>query len=300
MGKVISFENMKGGVGKTTLVYLFLASFQKFVRNDIKILAVDLDPQANLTSIIIPPKFQQYLDQINNSLFFEGKTEFKSHIYSSKLNGVDLVPSYIDLALVENEMRSDPLWPLRLKGGIDEIKAVYDLIIVDCPPNIGPMTINAIVASDDILVPVTPDTMAMVGYTRIKTSVQKVHKLNQNVKVSALIVNMVDRRYNAHNAFIELLQHNKDLPRIIGPITRRAAIFRIVELGKTISEELFAVDSNFHIELEELVNAVLDIGQVGGQLPPPEEVNCPPARMGGGLKGLVVDQPEGLIRKTRR
>ncbi|MEM4203259.1 MAG: AAA family ATPase [Candidatus Methanomethylicaceae archaeon] len=264
MGTVIAFANMKGGVGKTALTYVLVASAKKLLRLTDRILTVDLDPQANLTSILLPPTTANYIQDINIAKFFEEKASFQSRIHATKIQDVEIAPSYIDLAIVENEMRTDPLWPLKLKNALDGVKQNYDLIVLDCPPNIGPLTVNGLVAADHVFVPVTPDSMAMVGFTRIKDTIDRIKILNPNIKLSGIIPNMIDRRYASHNAYVEFIRRTDTLPKMIGPVTRRAAILRLVEFGKQLSEEIADGDPELKNELISFTTSILEIVKAGG------------------------------------
>lgn len=263
MGRVVAFANMKGGVGKTTCVYLFATGVNKLFNINCRVLVVDLDPQANLTLCLVSQTMKMYLEQLNISYYFADRGTLDKYLFNSKVPNVDIIPSFIDLALVESRLHTDPLWPLKLKTGLDSIREHYDIILVDCPPNIGSLTVNGIVAADDVLVPVTPDTLAMRGFSRIRDTVQKIRLLNQDTRLSGIVINMLDRRYNSHITFMEMIKRNADnLPRVIGPITRRAAIARALEGSRYFTRESSESEQEGKNEVARFIRAVLEIARV--------------------------------------
>ena len=184
MGKILSISNHKGGVGKTTSAINIGAGLNKLGK---KVLLIDLDPQANLS---------QSLGLINQEKTIYGalKGDYKLEPITV-IEGLDVIPSTLDLSGAEIELSSEPGREYILKELIDVVKSNYDFIIIDSPPSLGLLTINAFTAADEIIIPLQAQFLAMQGLAKLVEVVEKIKsRLNKGLKVGGVFITQYDGR----------------------------------------------------------------------------------------------------------
>lgn len=197
MGKIISIANQKGGVGKTTTAINLSTVLAK--RNK-KTLLIDTDPQGNATSGVGVDKDSE--KSIYNVLIEE--TRIKEVIVKTNIKNLDICPSNINLAGAEVELVSMMSREMRLKEKLDEIKDNYDYIIIDCPPSLGLITLNAFTASDSVLIPVQCEYYALEGLGQLLNTIKLVKKhLNKNLEVEGALLTMFDTRTNLSKQVVD-------------------------------------------------------------------------------------------------
>ena len=205
MGKIIAVVNQKGGVGKTTTSVNLSTAIAKKGK---KVLLIDEDPQGNATSGIgISKKLPKSIyDVIIND------TEIEETIVETSIKNLDLCPSNINLAGAEVELVSIEKRERRLKEKIQKIKDDYHYIIIDCPPSLGLLTINALTAADSILIPIQCEYYALEGVGQLMNTVNLVKKqLNKDLYVEGVVLTMHDARTNLSNQVIaEVRKYFKD------------------------------------------------------------------------------------------
>ena len=223
MGKVISLVNQKGGVGKTTTSINLSASLSLEGK---KVLLVDLDPQGNATTGVGFNK-----GDIDQSIYevFNGVVGINDIVLHTKFRDLDLLPSSLQLAGIDIELikkgRDDPNFQktYQLKKSLDLIKNNYDYVIIDCPPSLGLITTNALVASDSVIIPVQCEFFALEGITQLLNAIMLTKKqLNPNLKLEGVLLTMFDSRANLSIEVIEEIRsYFKDkvyttlIPRLI-------------------------------------------------------------------------------------
>ena len=197
MGKVISVANQKGGVGKTTTAVNLSTILAKKGK---KVLMIDTDPQGNGTSGLGVSK------DVNFSVYdvIVNDVEIENTIQQTMIKNLDLCPSNINLAGAEVELVSMMSREYRLKEKIDNQKDKYDYIIIDCPPSLGLLTLNAFTASDSVLIPVQCEYYALEGLGQLINTIDLVKKhLNKDLEIEGALLTMFDIRTNLSNQVVK-------------------------------------------------------------------------------------------------
>lgn len=191
MGKIVAFANQKGGVGKTTTC-VNLASYVAAMGK--KVLVVDLDPQGSATSGLGIDKTKD-LKTIYDLI--SGDTAIDEVIKPTKLEGLDVIPSTVDLAGAEIEMVHMPQREKIVKGILDNVKEKYDFIMIDCPPSLGLITVNALTACNSVIIPMLCEYYSLIGITQLMNTIRliKFH-LNPTIDVEGVVMTMKDNRSN--------------------------------------------------------------------------------------------------------
>ena len=223
MGKIISIANQKGGVGKTTTSVSLSAILAKKGK---KILMIDMDPQGNGTSglgIDKIVKFSVY-DVIIDDV------EIENTIKKTEIENLDVCPSNINLAGAEVELVDMEEREQRLKSKLDKIKEKYDYIIIDCPPSLGLVTLNAFTASDSVLIPVQCEYYALEGLGQLINTINLVKKhLNKSLYIEGALLTMYDARTNLSNQVV------KEVKRYFEDKVYKVVIPRNVKLSEAPS-----------------------------------------------------------------
>lgn len=196
MGKIIAISNHKGGVGKTTTTVNLGAGL---ANNKKKILLVDIDPQANLT--------QCYGITKPESTIYEALKGI-SDLKLIKINKyLDIAASSLDLAGAEMELSSEAGREYLLEEILTPLKNDYDYILIDCPPSLGLLTLNAFTCADEVIIPIQAHFLAIKGLTKIIEVINKIRRrINKNLKITGVIITLYDRRKILHRDIEETIK----------------------------------------------------------------------------------------------
>ncbi len=197
--KTIAFTNQKGGVGKTTSTVNVGAGL---CRQGKKVLLVDLDPQANLTYSL-----RLSSNRLEHSVYnvLKGEVEPDEAIISH--NGFDIMPSSIDLSGAEMEFANEPARETLLKNTMHKFSKDYDYILIDCPPNLGLLTLNAFTAVKEIFIVLQSEYLALHGLSKLMDVIQVVkERLNPDIEITGIICTLFDNRKNLNKEVVDHIQ----------------------------------------------------------------------------------------------
>lgn len=247
---VIVIANQKGGVGKTTTAINLSAACAMQGK---KVLLIDLDPQSNSSLSFIDPA------SVNGGayeLFTELDKPFESFVYETNVKKLDLVPARISLAKLEAKLIGDFDAAFRLRDRIESIRSNYDLIIIDTPPTLGMITVNALVAANYVLIPIQSSYFALEGTDDLLETIEKVRsRPNPELSLLGVLVTLVDRR-TALSKDVEAHIRN-----VFGPKTFKTVITRSVRLEESPAHKQsifsYAPKSSGAVEYQSLSKEVL-------------------------------------------
>lgn len=206
MAQTIAIANQKGGVGKTTTAVNLAASLAAAEK---RTLLVDMDPQANACSGVGIDKRAQELT-IYNALL--GEVAAKDILVNTDLERLDILPSNTDLIGAEIELISAFAREGKLAGVLREIQGDYDYVVIDCPPSLGLLTVNALTAADSVLIPLQCEFYAMEGLSQLTQTIRLIQRdLNPRLTLRGILLTMFDGRNNlSHQVSEEIRQHFAD------------------------------------------------------------------------------------------
>lgn len=194
MGKIIAFANQKGGVGKTTTC-INVATYMALMGK--KVLILDVDPQGNATSAVGITKTKD-LKTIYDLI--DGESSYDEVIQPTIVENLYIIPSTVDLAGAEVELIQIPQREKVIKRILDEIKDSYDFILIDCPPSLGLITVNALTASNSVIIPIQCEFFALEGLTQLMNTIRLIrYHLNPDLDIEGVVMTMKEKRYNLTN-----------------------------------------------------------------------------------------------------
>ena len=203
MGRIIAIANQKGGVGKTTTAINLSACIAEAAK---KVLTIDLDPQGNTTSGLGVNKNEQ--EKTTYELLI-GQNSIEECLLKEVLPGLDVLPSNVNLSGAEIELIGIRQKEFILKKEIDKVRDNYDFVIIDCPPSLNMLTVNAMTTADTVLVPIQCEYYALEGLSQLIHTINLVkQRLNPNLELEGVVFTMYDARTNLSLQVVENVKSN--------------------------------------------------------------------------------------------
>ena len=205
MGRIIAIANQKGGVGKTTTAINLSACLAESGK---KVLTIDTDPQGNTTSGLGVDK-----DELENTVYelMLDECTIKESLVKTEFENLDLIPSNVNLAGAEIELLGINEKEYILKNAVDYIKDDYDFVIIDCPPSLNMLTVNALTTANTVLVPIQSEYYALEGLSQLLHTISLVkERLNEKLQIEGVVFTMYDARTNLSLQVVENVKNNLD------------------------------------------------------------------------------------------
>lgn len=203
MGRIIAVANQKGGVGKTTTAINLAACLAEAGK---KVLTIDLDPQGNMTSGLGVDK-----NEVENTVYelMLDECSIKESMTDTVVDGMKVIPSNVNLAGAEIELLGIPEKEYILRNAVDYIKEDYDFIVIDCPPSLNMLTINAMTTANSVLVPIQCEYYALEGLSQVLRTIGLVRKkMNPSLELEGVVFTMYDARTNLSLQVVENVKQN--------------------------------------------------------------------------------------------
>jgi chromosome partitioning protein len=232
MTRIIAIANQKGGVGKTTCAINIAFGWAR-MRGAGKVLLIDADPQANATSVVLGIPFANGPRRAGVGVLYEVLLErlkaseviqtvevaANSHYQATSLH---ILPAHLQLAEVEAQLMGEFHREYKLKTALAEIQERYEVIIIDCPPSLGVLTMNALLAANEVIIPVEPGVFPLVGIQYLHSTINKIQRVNPGLRITGVLPTMGDRTVLARDTRDQLIKSFGEV--LLPEIPRRVVI----------------------------------------------------------------------------
>ena len=251
MGRIIAIANQKGGVGKTTTSINLAASIAEMGK---RVLAIDLDPQGNMTSGLGVDK-----NEVENTVYelMLDECSINESIQDTVVKGLRLIPSNVNLAGAEIELLGINDKEYILKTAVDYIRDDYDFIVIDCPPSLNMLTVNAMTTADTVLVPIQCEYYALEGLSQLIHTINLVQeRLNPNLQMEGVVFTMYDARTNLSLQVVENVKENLNQNIYKTIIPRNVRLAEAPSYGQpiTIYDPRSSGAESYRLLAEEVIN----------------------------------------------
>ena len=251
MGRIIAIANQKGGVGKTTTAINLSASLASMNK---KVLALDMDPQGNMTSGLGVDK-----DEAEKTVYdlIIGNAVINECICRNALENLDVLPSNINLSAAEIELIGVDNKEYILKSEVDKVKNDYDFIVIDCPPALSMLTINAMTTADSVIVPIQCEYYALEGLSQLIHTIELVQeRLNPALEIEGVVFTMYHARTNLSLQVVENVKDNLQQNIYKTIIPRNVRLAEAPSYGQpiTIYDSRSAGAESYRLLAEEVIN----------------------------------------------
>lgn len=251
MGRIIVVANQKGGVGKTTTAINLSACLAEAGK---KVLAIDMDPQGNMTSGLGVDK-----EAVENTVYelLLGEVKVKDCLQKSVAENLKIIASNINLAAVEIELIGEQEKEFILQKALEKIRSEYDFIIIDCPPSLNILTINSMCAADTVIVPIQCEYYALEGLSQLIHTINLVKdRLNPNLEIEGIVFTMYDARTNLSLQVVENVKNNLEQTIYKTIIPRNVRLAEAPSYGMPINlyDAKSAGAESYRLLAEEVIN----------------------------------------------
>jgi chromosome partitioning protein len=259
--KVLSVSLQKGGVGKSTVTANLAAGISRIASPGERILLIDMDPQGNLTYQMLgaPEEIQNTAVELFN---VDGKYKGREIVHNTRFKNIEIIPANLTLTKAELHIPQIINAHARLSAYLSEVMFMYNYVIIDCPPSLGLFTLNALIASDYVIIPVVPEKYAVMAIGQMVDTIRIARSFNEKLEIIGILPSIVDLRYRLHKATMKsLIKTFGSLVLTEYAIGTNAPLKDAANLKKTIFE--YEPRATSHKQFQNLASYIYEVFRSG-------------------------------------